>query len=263
MAAPALLVTPAHAQMCNNMGFCNPRSTVATPPSFIDPYWPNVKLLMSFDTGFIDESSAKHGVATKSGGAYISTAQSVFGGKTAYFDGSGTISFPDSEDWNLSNRKFTLEYRLYMPTITTLREGGEALGKVSPGWIVGQWSASPGNCGWGMYSNDKITFDRSTTGQYTTGSVVTGKVISLDSWYAVCIDRDGMKTRVYVDGVIKAVTTNVVNIFNSGSPLMFGNNEAGDKPIVCFLDEFRLTMDVARYASDSGYQIATQPFPRG
>jgi hypothetical protein len=248
MTAPALLISPAHAQMCNKMGFCNPAAPPASPPSYIDPYWPNVKLIMSFDSGFADESSYKHGTPTIIGNMQIRNTYSVFGGNSAYFSGTSSFTFPDDEDWNLSNRKFTIEF--------WLRQSSTGLD-----YIVGQWRTA-GNYGWIIDCSNALAMLVSTDGTNQLGHVGTGTIVSANKWYAACIDFDGVNYRAYIDGVTQATYPTLRTIYNSTDVLTFGGGN-GNKPYTGYLDEFRLTMDVARYASDSGYTVTTQPFPRG
>lgn len=246
IAALALLTSPAQAQMCPRQGFCNP-PTVSTV-SGGDPYWTNVKLLLSFDSGFTDESSAAHGASAIIGSPIIRSTFSVFGGSSAYFNGTSSISFPDSNDWNFSTRKFTIEF-WYRQSSTGAAN------------IVGQWSGSGSDNGWIVNSSTFFNFDVSTTGVNDILAVGTGSIMAANTWYAVCVDFDGAKYRAYVDGAMRGTSSNLQSIRNSSLGLVFGGG-SGNKPYTGYIDEFRLTMDVARYASDSGYTVTTQPFPR-
>jgi Concanavalin A-like lectin/glucanases superfamily len=247
IAAPALLLKPAHAQFCPRMGICSPPSGGANPYS--DPYWNNVKLLMSFDSAFIDESSANHGIAVVTGSAAIRTTYSVFGGSSGYFSGNSRITFPDSQDWNLSNRKFTIEF-WFRPSSTGIQA------------LMGQWTFNNGtDNGWVVGSKDVVGLDVSTDGTNDIAQL-SGGTIAANTWYAVAMDFDGTKYRMYVDGVMRGISTNVRNVWNSSLSLTFGSGVAGLEGYTGYIDEFRLTMDVARYASDNGYTVTTQPFPR-
>lgn len=243
IAAPALLVSPAQAQMCNRMGFCNPPAR-----SFIDPYWLNVKLLLGFNNNFADESFYNHGAPSIVGSPAIRTDNSVFGGASAYFNGTSTFSFPDSNDWNLSNRKFTIEF--------WFRQSSTGLDNV-----VGQWVSAAGDLGWIIASGATLGFTVSTDG--TNSFLITNSnATAANIWYAACIDFDGTTYRIYIGGVLQKSAVTPRTVWNSSLPLTFGGG-TGNKPYSGYIDEFRLTMDVARYASDAGYTVTTQPFPRG
>lgn len=244
LAAPALLIArPAYGQMTGCLrGPCNPA------PATIDPYWNNVKLLLGFDSGFVDESPVKHGAPSIVGNPQIKTDQSVFGGASAYFNGTSTLSFPDSNDWNLSNRKFTIEFR-YRQSSTGLDN------------VVGQWASAAGDNAWVIQSSSTLGITVSTDGTNAT-QITNSGATAANIWYAPCFEFDGTTYRVYLDGVMQKSTTALRTIWNSSLPLVFGGG-TGNKPYAGYLEEYRLTMDVARYKSDSGYPLATQPFPRG
>lgn len=86
-----------------------------------DTNWDKVSLLMHFDgadnsTVFMNE--VRRQLATVNGDAKISTAQSKFGGSSAYFDGTNSsISFSDSDLWFL-NGDFTIEFWIYPTNVT-------------------------------------------------------------------------------------------------------------------------------------------------
>ncbi len=64
-------------------------------------------------TAFMDSGNNGKTV-TAYGNAQVSTAQSKFGGASAYFDGNGDyLSTPDSDDFYLGNNDFTLEAWVY------------------------------------------------------------------------------------------------------------------------------------------------------
>lgn len=86
-----------------------------------DPHYANVSLLLHCDgadgsTTFTDSSAAPKNV-TAFGNAKISTAQSVFGGASAAFDGAGDyLVAADALDWSFlhnNTNSFTLEVAVY------------------------------------------------------------------------------------------------------------------------------------------------------
>ena len=84
-----------------------------------DPYYSSVSLLLHMDgTGstFVDNSPSPKTI-TANGGVTQSDAQSKFGGKSAYFDGSGDYLTFGSADLSLGSGDFTLEMWVY-PTQT-------------------------------------------------------------------------------------------------------------------------------------------------
>jgi Concanavalin A-like lectin/glucanases superfamily len=224
-----------------------------------DTYFSNVKLLMGFNgtngstgaPGMTDESSAAHGTATVSGASTISTAQSVFGGSSLNTTGSDYVYFADHADWNLSNSPFTIEFR-FRPT---------SLG--SNQFLVGQWGAG-GTLGWEVWltSASRLSWSVSTTGSDNLNDMVGSTSLANNTWYAACVDYDGTKYRMYIDGVMVASSTTARTIFNSTNNLVLGASNASAFFYIGYMDELRITNGVARYASDAGYTIATTAFPR-
>jgi Concanavalin A-like lectin/glucanases superfamily len=230
----------------------------AGPSAAHDTYWTNVKLLMGFNgannstgaPGMTDESSAAHGNASVVNTAVISTAQSVFGGSSLALDGASYISYPDSADWDFSNQPFTVECRFYTNSLA----GGVHM-------IVGQWF-SAGNLGWELWLNgSSLQFLLSDDG--TTNRTVATTTIAANTWYAVAVDFDGSKYRMYINGAMVSSSSTLYTINNSPIVLGIGASSNGPSSFINgFVDELRLTKGVARYASDSGYTVAVSAFPR-
>jgi hypothetical protein len=229
--------------------------TIGVGPSG-DPSWTSVKLLMGFNgtngaiggPGFTDESSAAHGVASQAGNPAISTAQSVFGGSSMKFSGFERVYYADHADWNLANAPFTIECRLQHNTAGLV-------------YVIGQWDASPNN-GWIIYLNTAVlTFNLSTTGSDNIIQI-TGPALTTNTWYAVALDFDGTKYRLYVNGAMVASSVTLRTIFNSPLNLAMGSSSSGANYLVGYIDELRITKGVARYASDAGYTVAATAFPR-
>jgi len=85
-----------------------------------DPNWTNVKLLMSFDSNFNDESSAAHGTMSNNN-VVINSVNSVFG-NGINFNSTGIANwYTYHADWDISNVPFTMEVRIYMTTTGTTR----------------------------------------------------------------------------------------------------------------------------------------------
>ena len=238
--------------LTGNLDSTHPYKT--TPPATVVPF-SSVKLLLGFNgtngstgaPGMADESAAAHGTATVVTGATISTAQSVFGGSSLALNGSGYITFPDHNDWNLSTQPFTIEFRFR----TTTTAGTQL--------IVGQWDSLPS---WGVFGGVNISFLVTTNG-VTPVTAVSGGTVAINTWYAVCVDFDGTTYRLYIDGVMVGSSTTLRNIYSSSADkLSVGATMTGVFPINGWVDELRFTIGAARYASNAGYTVATSAFPR-
>jgi hypothetical protein len=105
-----------------------------------------------------------------------------------------------------------------------------------------------------------VTTDGST---FLNDIVYTWTGFATNTWYAVAVDYDGTKYRLYVDGVMVGSSSTARVIFDTGENLGIGNNSIASGAFLDgYLDETRITKGVARYASDSGYAVQTSAFPR-
>jgi len=226
-----------------------------------DPNWTSVKLLLGFEgtngstgsPGMTDESSAAHGTATFSGGstAVIDTAQFKFGSSSIKFN-NGYIKWTDSADWDFGSGAFTVEtfVRFNVATGTQL--------------LVCQW-VNPGTSkAWALRLNSgALEWIVTTDGSTQLTDLTFAWSPSTATWYHVCVDYDGSKYRLYIDGVMKASSTTARTIFNSTYNLSLGSDAVdGSWWMNGWLDELRITKGVARYASDSGYTVPSAAFPR-
>lgn len=235
----------------------------AAPPA-TDPFFANVVLLCGFnDTDgsqiFIDESPAAHTLGFN-GATHIDTAQSVFGGSSLLLDGNfDWVDASDSADWHFGSGDFTIEGWFRFASNTT------TMG------LVTQWNTTGNQRGWmflyrGADATDTVGFSRSTNGSGSEPLFATSAwTPTLNTWYALCVERSGSTWRIYIDGVMLGTQTESITLFNSTSQLYIGGtlSSGGDKlEFNGWIDEVRITKGVARYASDGGYTVATSQFPR-
>jgi hypothetical protein len=222
-----------------------------------DPNFSSTKLLLGFNgtNGAVsssDESSAARGAATFNGNAQLSTANFNFGSSSLLLDGSfDCVTYPDSADWDLGAGLFTIECRIWTTTVAA-----------GDGFIVAQWN-STGNLAWVLYRNGAaLNWNVSTTGSDNLNDLAGG-TLSTNTWTAVCVDYNGTKYRLYVNGAMVASSATARTIFNSGNLLAIGGNSVDTNFFFSGnIDELRITKGVARYASDAGYTVATAAFPR-
>lgn len=227
-----------------------------------DEYFNNVVLLVGFDgadgaTSAADDSNSAH-TLTFNAHAQLDTAQFKFGSASALFDGTGDyISAPDHADFHLSNAnsdKFTIEAWVRIANLSASRTivaqrhgvgGSQFLFYVSSGGELAL------NYYYGSSSNATL---------FTSGaSITTGQ------WYHVAVDKDATgKIRLYVLGVMLGSDTPANSAFfnpslnlNIGAWLNGANNVMNG-----WIDELRITKGVARYASDAGFTVPNEAFPR-
>lgn len=240
------------------MIICQSRVIVPTTP---DPYFGSVKLLMGFEgpnnsttTGMDDESGAVHGVA--SGATSFSCVDSThhkFGSSCLRLSGN-SIWFADSGDWVLGSGHFTVETFVY------------PLSSNSQYFFVCQFGANAPNLGWVLYVNasNHLGWNVSTTGTNNLNDLIGTTALTANTWHHICVDYDGTKYRLYLDGVMEASSTTARNIYHpTGQNLGIGaNSNSSSWWFPGYMDEIRITKGVARYASDSGFTVPTAAFPR-
>lgn len=226
------------------------------PAAATDPSFAGVKLLIGGDgvdgsTTIIDESPIGR-TLTAVGGAQIDTAQSKFGGGSILLNGAGAfVRAADSDDWWFDVGPFTIEgfFRFAATPSNAI--------------LLTQW---PGGWAWWFQSGKLYLRARvSNGGQADTVGYIWSPV--LNQWYHIAIDRttDGI-VRIYVDGVMQAKTTGWTAPFdNSTSNLNIGSLRDGGFTgfdMNGHFDEVRLTKGIARYASDAGFTVPTEAYPR-
>lgn len=193
------------------------------------------KLLLHYDgadgsTTFTD-SSIYAKTVTANGNVQIDTAQSVFGGASGLFDGTGDyLTIADSADWDFGTGDFTIDFR-----IRFTGSGDQCLVDVG-GFAAGvmiQWSGGV----------DLNTFIAGT--QYSTGYN-----FSTGTWYHIAIVRNGTDVKQFVDGVQKGSTgTNSSNI-NTTVGVRIGQRVAGTYDLNGWMDELRISKGIARWTAN-------------
>jgi len=234
--------------------------------SSADPFWSNVVLLMGFEgangsqgaPGFTDESPAAHGTATTNATTQITTSQFKFGGSSASLVDSpaSIVQFANSADWNFGSGNFTIEGWVY------------PVNDFNTGTNIALWQS--GQLSWLIFTSmnsvggDKhLHWDTSTNGSTVNADIIGATTLVASTWYHFAIDFDGIKYRMYINGVMDGSFSTPRTLFNSTAVLtMAQSNSAGGNGFTGNLDEIRITKGVARYHSDSGFTVPTAAFPR-
>lgn len=224
------------------------RQAGALPPA-TDPDFANVSLLLHMDganesTTFTDSSSFAHAM-TASGNAAISTAQSKFGGASAYFDGDGDlVSASYDDEFDFGTGDFTIEAWVFFPTDTQTTDRPLVAGGGYPD-------------GWACYahSGGYMTF-AANTGSW--GGVYLGPAPSENAWHHIAIVRHSGVLYAYTDGVETGSSEDMSGpIVSAESSLTVGSDGGGT--MLGYVDEFRITKGVARYTGT--FTPPSAPFP--
>jgi hypothetical protein len=226
-----------------------------------DPNFSSVKLLLGFEDadgatgspGMTDESGVARGTATVSGNAQIDTAQFKFGASSLLLDGTGDkIAFADSADWELTG-EFTIECFIRANTLPVIS-------------TIAAHAASSTSWGWWLSSNNaggiRFRFDDNGDGT-ALHDISSSNTISTGTQYHIAVDRDSSsKLRLYIDGIMRGSKTSATGAsFNAAGTLDIGEI-ATSFGWNGWIDEFRITQGVARYANDAGFTVPTAAFPR-
>ena len=228
-----------------------PDPVVSSSNSNVDPYAEYVTLLLHMDgingsTTFIDNSYVQNTV-TANGNAQISTAQSKFGGASAYFDGNGdSISFADLQ---LGTGSFTVEMwfktnsgNQYAQLIGNESNGGSA------GFTLLINNNSPSGGQVAVYSNGSLVV-QSSSGDWSD-----------DAWHHVALVRSDSNVTLYLDGISYGTGTNS-NSWDGGNYYIGTNAVYSGRDLDGYIDDLRITKGVARYAANFTPPTAALPDP--
>lgn len=237
------------------------------PPA--DSYWGNVETLLRFNgtDGSTTFTDLKGKTWSPGGNAHIETSHSKFGGSSAGFDGvTDYISGPTTVIPNGTN-VYTIEGFVYLLTATS----GSVTGR--HGLWAQCFSGAGGEQGVAVFANGELSVDLragNSTGTRVSFLTPVGSV-PVGQWVHVAEVNDATSHRIYVDGVLKGeqsgkdgswvVTSNAFRIGDRDVP----THPSARCTLNGFIDDFRITVDAARYTTDFDPPIyeATIAVPTG
>lgn len=197
-----------------------------------------------------DESSKAHGSGSLTGAGAISFTEKKFGASSYAFNGATSLRWPDHSDYNLGSGLFTVETFFHPTKLTGVQ------------YLVGQWG---GSLGWQLWINDAaLSWNISTNGSNNINDMTSVVALTANTWHHACVDYDGSKYRLYLDGAMVAYSTTPRIIFDTNSSFTLGSSATANSFFFNgYLDETRITKDVARCGSDLGFVVPTAAYPRG
>lgn len=220
-----------------------------------DPHWNKVVLGLKCDgtngsTTFTDSShSAK--TVTGNGNAQISTAQSKFGGASAYFDGSGDyLSVANSTDWDFGSADFTVECFVYLGTVASAQgivDKRETL--AARGWSI-YFDTSGGNKFW-------FTAGDSNTSAWEVA--ISSSAVTTGQFYHLAFCRKGSTFTAFVDGTSVGTASWSGSVEASSTPLLIGALVGPGIYLNGYIDDIRITKGAARYTAN--FTPPTTSFP--
>ena len=183
------------------------------------------------DTSTVFTDSSSQGlIVGPNGDAQISTAQSVFGGASALFDGSGDYIEISDSSLDLGAGDFCVEGWIRFNTIAD----GVAL--VNKG--------GSGSGGWSLYYySGTLYFGVPYVSNLAQGawSAATGV------WYHLACTRQGTDLRLFLDGALLDTQPNA-NDFSSATPCRIGQSHSGDF-FDGYVDELRIVKGAHVYGA--------------
>jgi hypothetical protein len=209
-----------------------------------DSNYASVSLLLNFNgtngsTTFTD-SSASPKTVSRFGDTVISTAQSKYGGASAFFDGTGDyLQAANNSAFDFGSGDFTIEAWVYTTTTTGL---GAILGYANG-------SAQNTNYAYQLLRNGaqwQFNIINGNTSYGTSAGTVTA-----NTWTHVALVRSGANLTAYINGqqITQANVSTLATNSPAGAVLQIGQIQ-GFYPWTGYMDDVRITKGVARYTAN-------------
>ena len=222
-------------------------TTDFTPPTGPLTSVSGTSLLLGMTNAGIIDNTMINNVETL-GNARISTTQSIYGGSSMFFDGTGDyLSIPTNTSMNFGTGDFTIELWIYPTALTTNRV------------IVQRWAS--GNTGaWQLYWRSTGTSIAFLVGSSTVLlQDPNASNIPLNTWTHVAVTRSGTTNRLFVNGIIVATATNSTSLTNA-LPIAVGRQiTTSTNDYAGYIDDLRITTGYARYTAN--FTPPTSGFP--
>ena len=229
-------------------------------PAGGDVNYDDVSLLLLMNgangsTVFTDSSNSN--LSNSCLGVNISTAESKFGGSSAYFDGSGDVlKTSSSSNLTLGTGDFTIEFWWRPDDLSTSTDGGwRSIIATNNYFASGSFAVYQQAAGLYVYR-----------GAGSTSSLIMSdtSVFSAGTWANIVWTRSSGTNYLFADGVVAATASdgfdatgdgiwmgaNYYNNANSGNGRYFAKG---------YMDNIRITKGVARYTSN--FSVPTAAFP--
>jgi hypothetical protein len=226
----------------------SPVPTSAFPNSApSDPYFANVAVLLHMDSNFNDSSSNSVSVSVN-GTAAISSAQSMFGGSSGFFDSGHTGYIAVNNTANTvwpSGTPFTIEF-----------------------WIYPVSTANPSIFYHGTISNDIIQYTNTGALSATLGgaTVNTTATLTFNAWNYVSYSRDTSNVlTVGINGVLRAPLAWAFTVGSSTGVTYWGSDPLSGSGFRFdgYLDDIRITNGVGRPVNPSIFPAAAGDYNFG
>lgn len=179
----------------------------------------------------ITDSGVTGHTVTAFGNAQIDTAQSLFGGASILFDGSGDyLSVPDHADWDFGTADFSIDFNARFGSVGSFPQ---------------TFFSRNG------FSEMRLQMDDANTlVLYLMGSEIASRSFTplINTRYHIEVSRSGTDLRIFVNGTqLGATVTNSTNV--TGTSAILIGQVAGTNFFNGWIEEFRISKGIARHTS--------------
>ena len=243
-------------RVTDNVGTTADLASFTLTIAFKDPYWTSTNLLLDYDaadgnTTFTDQKSGSN-MSVLGNVQHDTGIAPLYGTSSFLFDGTtDSIRFGDDPKWSLGSSPFTIDF-----TVRTINVTG------NQNWI-GHWQTS-GQLSWlfRQTGNQAILYISTTGNDFPIAVQSAAAAVVATTWNRWRVDFDGTKYRLYKNGSMIASGTTLYTAFSSTANLAIGSDSTlTGSYLNGHCRGIRLTVGVARTASDSGYTISNRAFP--
>lgn len=199
------------------------------------------KLLLHADGAgnLFTDSSVSSNTITAHGNVTQSTTKSKFGGKSAFFDGTGDyLSVGNTGDFhNVAGEDFTYDFWINFNRVNARQ------GIVASGTLYDDIEIE-------LRPNNKILvhFRKLDGTGFYVKSVKNDFTVGV--WYHIAVTRESGNLKIYIDGQLNATSTGNYNGAIQNRDGLFLLGRYGSKFLNGYIDEFRYSKGVARWTAN-------------
>lgn len=219
-------------------------ASASVTPGVVDSLFSSVVLLLHMDgsdSTFTDSSSYARSITASN--ATQSVSQSKWGGKSAYFPSSSSLTIANDSLFNMNGVAYCVEAWIYPLTSDEMSLFNRCSGDASSGFSIQK------------LGDNSILF---TTGDgWNSG---TSTVVQVNQWNHLACVSDGSEKRVYINGILAGSTD--ASWSETPTSLVIGDRPSDSRRFYYngYIDDVRITRGNARY-SGSTITVPTAEFP--
>lgn len=192
-------------------------------------------------TTITDESGKSWSAA---GNAQIDTAQSVFGGASCVFDGSGDyLTTPDHAGFTMGTNDFTIDFWVRFNALPASGQVSCFFSQIASNWRAFYL--------WNNANTHTLVFRSYESGVYVIDLQRAGGNFGINTWYHIALVRNGNDFYVFRDGAQYGSTYTDSDALGdiAASPII-GAYGTTTYYLNGWIDEFRYSLGVARWTTN-------------